>query len=90
MDAGETRVYQALTRAFGPWMQRDEKIFARDDEPHGRPGMAALSALIRDRGGRAVAGLSISGLGLEPHLARNSTIARKLQRTAQQIGLSLA
>lgn len=61
--------------------------FAREDEPHGRPGLAALSALIRDRGGRPVAGLSISGLGLEPFLRRDSEVALKLQRAAHQIGM---
>lgn len=63
--------------------------FACDDEPHGLPGMGALSALIRDRNGALVAALSVSGLGLEEQLNRTSAIAVKLRRAADQIGLAI-
>jgi len=63
--------------------------FAGEDEPHGRPGLAAMAALIRDRAGVPVAALSVSGLGLAPHLTRDSDVALQLRRTAAQIGAAL-
>lgn len=53
-------------------------------------GVSALSALIRNRSGEAVAGLTLSGSELEPELARDSAAAVRLSRTAQQIGARLA
>jgi IclR family pca regulon transcriptional regulator len=53
------------------------------------PGVNAISALIRDVAGRSVAGLSVSGVGLGPVLSRNSELAQRLRRTADQIGASL-
>ena len=63
--------------------------FAGEDEPHGRPGLAAMAALIRDRTGMPVAALSLSGLGLEPFLQRDSEVALQVRRTAAQIGAAL-
>jgi len=48
-----------------------------------------VAALIRDRAGRPVAGLSISGLGLAPHLSRDSDVALQLRRTGDLIGAAL-
>jgi IclR family transcriptional regulator, acetate operon repressor len=53
-------------------------------------GLAALSALILARSGSPVAGLTLSGIELEPHLQRNSAVAVRLLRTAQEIGRRLA
>jgi DNA-binding IclR family transcriptional regulator len=63
--------------------------YAQSDEPHGTPGIGALSALIRDRSGQTVASLSISGHDIEQYAVPNSPLARILRRTADQIGLSL-
>jgi DNA-binding IclR family transcriptional regulator len=52
-------------------------------------GMSALSALIRTRSGEGIAGLTLSGAELEPHLARDSAVAVRLLRTARQIGARL-
>jgi DNA-binding IclR family transcriptional regulator len=49
-------------------------------------GVSALSALIRSRSGRAIAGLTLSGSELESELDRDSAVAVRLLRTAQQIG----
>jgi IclR family acetate operon transcriptional repressor len=53
------------------------------------PGVNAISALIRDVAGRSVAGLSVSGVGLGSALSRDSELAQRLRRTADQIGASL-
>lgn len=63
--------------------------FASDDEPHGLPGMGAVSALIRDRNGDSIASLSVAGLELDKELTRDSNIAMQLRRTADQIGLAV-
>jgi DNA-binding IclR family transcriptional regulator len=49
-------------------------------------GVSALSALIQSRGGHPIAGLTLSGSELESELARDSAVAVRLLRTAQQIG----
>lgn len=94
-DAG--RVVELIGAARAAELaQRFEEIraaggidFAGEDEPHGRPGLAAMAALIRDRAGVPVAALSVSGLGLAPHIARDSDVALQLRRTAAQIGAAL-
>lgn len=53
------------------------------------PGLAALSAIICDRSGAPIAGLTLSGTELEPHLAPDSDVAVRLLRTAEQIGRQL-
>jgi IclR family transcriptional regulator, acetate operon repressor len=53
-------------------------------------GLAALSALIVTRSGSPVAGLTLSGIELESHLQRDSAVAVRLLRTAQEIGRRLA
>jgi DNA-binding IclR family transcriptional regulator len=63
--------------------------YAQEDEPHGSPGIGALSALIRDRMGRSVACLSISGHDIAQHARPGSQLAPVLRRAADQIGLSL-
>lgn len=78
-----------LAKRFAEIRAANGVDYARDDEPHGLPGMGAVSALIRDRNGETVASLSVSGLGLDSQLDRNSEIAIQLRRAADQIGLAV-
>lgn len=57
-------------------------------EPHIPPGLVALGAVIRGRAGEPIAGLSLSGPGLEHHLDVRGEVATQLRRTAEQIGRS--
>jgi IclR family transcriptional regulator, acetate operon repressor len=58
------------------------------NEPHIPPGLVALGAVIRGRAGEPIAGLSLSGPGLEDHLDVRGDVATQLRRTAEQIGRS--
>ena len=49
-------------------------------------GLLALAAVIRTRSGVPLAGLTMSGAGLEDHIGRDSELARRLMRTAERIG----
>jgi DNA-binding IclR family transcriptional regulator len=61
-----------------------------DDEATVAPGMAAISALIRDRRSQPMGALSVSGLGLDLKAGRASPIAQHLRRAADQIGMAVA
>jgi DNA-binding IclR family transcriptional regulator len=52
----------------------------------GPNGLLALAAVIRSSNGTPVAGLTMSGIGLEDHARRDSRLAVRLQRTAEHIG----
>ncbi|MDB5451623.1 MAG: IclR family transcriptional regulator [Caulobacteraceae bacterium] len=78
-----------LAPRFVEILAADGVDFATSAEPHGRPGISALSAVIRDRAGAAVACLSVSGIEIEQYANRQSHIASLLRRNADQIGLSL-
>lgn len=49
-------------------------------------GIAAISAVIKTRSGRPIAGLTLSGAELHQHLHAGSDVGSRLARTAQQIG----
>jgi IclR family acetate operon transcriptional repressor len=63
---------------FGP-----EPEAARPD------GLLVIAAVIRTRSGAPIAGLTMSGVGLAPHMARDSELAQRLLRTAGRIGALL-
>jgi DNA-binding IclR family transcriptional regulator len=58
-------------------------------EPPRPDGLLVLTAVIRTRTGSPVAGLTMSGVGLAPHIARDSELAQRLLRTAGRIGALL-
>jgi len=60
------------------------------DRPGVAPGLAALSAVIRTRSGQPFAGLTLSGTGLNDHLQSDSPVARRLARTADEIGRAIS
>ena len=61
-------------------------VVGPEDRSSQPPGLLAVAALIRTRSGIPVAGLTMSGNGLEGHLDRQSPLASRLLRTAGQIG----
>jgi IclR family transcriptional regulator, pca regulon regulatory protein len=87
------RVGQEVSDALEPRLQQIREAGGVDFNPgHGLPtpdGLLAISATIRTRTGVPVAGLTMSGAGLEDHITRNSVLANRLIRTAAQIGALL-
>jgi DNA-binding IclR family transcriptional regulator len=60
--------------------------FGPERGANGPSGLLALAALIRSSNGTPVAGLTMSGVGLEDHAQRDSKLAVRLLRTAEHIG----
>jgi DNA-binding IclR family transcriptional regulator len=54
------------------------------------PGVQAIAAAIRSRGGHAVSSVAVAGLDLGDQLSEESMLARQLRRSAQAVGQSVA
>lgn len=84
---GEQRAGELAPRLAAIRAADGVDFLSQREHPQGfATGLSVVAAVIRNRSGKAVGGLVVSGPDLEEHATRDSEVARQVLRTAKQIG----